>query len=348
MYDRSTAKSRTERRRATPRSLGRRPLREPLTIHTGVALFLETRRVEEGLVCADKVKNPAAYNTCYFVFDAEFALSHGRSGPIGARVWCTCSANHDFSLPWRTGSRRKAARNGKRVPSVGCAGTDGGRLPVGRQALALSLSRYCLLQEARTGALSLALLAFTGFRRTWKEGPHRAVSMDALLAAQGCTVAGAGKREKERISCGLLRVLSHRELLHMQFFATIPVCFTALPCPRLTTASDGRTSPSPSSFSRNAPFIHLFFYGREGPSVSEQATNAVMSDRQFVRGVFNTDTSADADATTTAAVVVVVVVTRVFVPPSTSARAHNTGLLASSTIAAVLQYAVVAVCEYAV
>ncbi|KAH9161157.1 hypothetical protein EDB89DRAFT_764199 [Lactarius sanguifluus] len=76
----------TERRRATPRPLGRRPLRELLIIHTGVGSFLETRRVGEGL-CADKVKTPAAYNTCYCVFLMRSSLSHTVPRGLSVRVY---------------------------------------------------------------------------------------------------------------------------------------------------------------------------------------------------------------------------------------------------------------------
>ncbi|KAH9060476.1 hypothetical protein EDB87DRAFT_609021 [Lactarius vividus] len=137
MYDRSTAKSRTERRRATPRPLGRRPLRELPIIHTGVGLFLEMRRVGEGL-CADKVKNSRRLQQHLLLrFLMRSSLSRTVARGLSARVCCTCSANHGFPLPLRTGPRRRAAHNRKWVPLLGCAGTDGKRFPEARGALSL-------------------------------------------------------------------------------------------------------------------------------------------------------------------------------------------------------------------
>ncbi len=96
MSDLSLSKGRTERRRATQRPLGRRPLRVLLTIHTGVCpVPIDYGGLERG-DAQIRLKTPAPYISCYCVFDAELALSHGRLESINTRVCYTCSANHDF------------------------------------------------------------------------------------------------------------------------------------------------------------------------------------------------------------------------------------------------------------
>lgn len=67
-----------------------------------------------------RLKKPAL--SVIAVLMPVLAPSHtGRLEPISARECCTtCSANDDFPLPRRTttGPRRRAACNGKRVPST--------------------------------------------------------------------------------------------------------------------------------------------------------------------------------------------------------------------------------------
>ncbi|KAH9011661.1 hypothetical protein EDB85DRAFT_1102582 [Lactarius pseudohatsudake] len=262
----------------------------------------------------------------------ELALSHGRSGPIGARVCCTCSANHDFRLPRRTGPRRRAAHNGKRVHGhalsylvsiylfisfvlqLGCAGTDEECLT---RALALSLVEVLLVTGGARGAFPLALLGQPSLfalpltrrsihrlsthmeRRAPLSSKHRCPTNCAGMHGRGSrrerkneSAAGASSSSLTGSCCNI-----------MQFFATMRVCFTA-PAPP-TTASDGRTSPSPSS-SRGThfSFISFYFLWVRGPERERASDERSHVGPAVCSGVFITDTSAD--ATTAAAVVVVV------------------------------------------
>ncbi|KAH9168431.1 hypothetical protein EDB89DRAFT_1582304 [Lactarius sanguifluus] len=329
----------TERRRATPRPLGRRPLRELLIIHTGVGSFLETRRVGEGL-CADKVKNSRRLQHLLLrFFDAELALSYGPSGPIGARVCCTCSANHDFPLPRRTGPRRRAAHNGKRVPSLGCAGTDGECLSRGPPRSRLIAVEVLLVTGGARGRFPPCLACIHRLsthmeRRAPLSSKHRRPTSCAGMHGRG------SKRERKNESAagggGLLRVLSPVAVAYAVLCHNARLLYGPAPPPLPTDALLLLRLLLEERTSHSSLFIIIMDEWAQARA-SKRRTQSCRSDSLF-GGLYHRYVRRRhhrrrcrrrrRHACLSPAV------------GGASTRAGNTGLVASCTVTAVLQYAV--------